>query len=213
MKAADKTLSKRYAGAYMALDGPRPFGPGTEAPDTGHKLKTQGDEPKGRGGDAFDKHADAAAKTRIEDLKKVRDAAGGHARLFLHPLVGHDEKKEVLSRLLHKELMTSRAAAFARLLLKENRFYLLDAVIEDCARLYDLRAGIVRAGLVSSHLLHDEDLRRVEKILSASTGKKVLVTQTVSESAVGGVEIKMGDLMIDATIKGRLERLKRRILE
>ena len=43
MKAADKTLSKRYARAYMALDGA-----------------------------AFDKHGDAAARPRIEELEKAR---------------------------------------------------------------------------------------------------------------------------------------------
>ncbi len=189
MKAADKTLSKRYARAYMALDGA-----------------------------AFTKHGDAAARARIEELEKVRNAASQFRRLFLHPLVGYDDKNEILSRLFSggrqagTELMVSRAAVFVRLLLKENRFYLLESVLEDCMKFYNAYAGFARAEAVSRHPLSEEEAGHIIKVLSAATGKKVLVTRIVSERVVGGMEIRLGDLIIDDTVKGRLERLKKTIL-
>lgn len=189
MKAADKTLSKRYARAYMALDGA-----------------------------AFNKHGDAAARTRIEELEKVRNAASQFRRLFLHPLVGYDNKNEILAKLLaggqqvDKALISSKAAVFVRLLLKENRFYLLETVLEDCMKFYNAYAGYARAEVVSRHPLSEEESGHVVKVLSASTGKKVLVTRIVSERVIGGMEIRLGDLIIDDTVKGRLERLKKTIL-
>jgi F-type H+-transporting ATPase subunit delta len=189
MKAADKTLSKRYARAYMALDGA-----------------------------AFNKHGDAAARARIEELEKVRNAASQFRRLFLHPLVGYDNKNEILAKLLaggqpaDKALMSSQAAVFVRLLLKENRFYLLETVLEDCMQFYNAYAGIAHSEVVSRHPLSEEESGHVVKVLSAATGKKVLVTRIVSERVVGGMEIRLGDLIIDGTVKGRLERLKKTIL-
>ena len=199
MKAADKTLSKRYARAYMALDGA-----------------------------AFDKHGDAAARARIEELEKVRNAVSQFRKLFLHPLVGYDDKNEILARLLCKECvgdvtkafdqqnakdpLAQQAAAFVRLLLKENRYYLMELVLEDCMRLYNAYAGLAHAEAVTRHPLDDEQLRHIGKILSAATGKKVHVTQIVSERVLGGMEIRLGDLLIDDTVRGRLERLKKTIL-
>lgn len=186
MKAADKTLAKRYARAYMALEGPA-FA-----------------EPPGAD--------EAAAKNRIMALEKVRNAAGQFRRLFLHPLVGYGDKKEILVKLLPGDLKASGAAEFVRLLLRENRFYLLDTILEDCTRFYNIHAGIVRAEVASRHPLAQEEIDRLEKDISAALGKKVLAARIVSERVIGGLEIKINDLLIDATIKGKLERLKRSIL-
>ena len=192
-------LSKRYARAYMDLDGA-----------------------------AFDKHGESAARARIAELEKIRNAVSQFRRLFLHPLVGYDDKNEVLTKLLSsvsvgdvtkayaqqtaKDPVAPQAAAFVRLLLRENRFYLLEPVLEDCMRFYNAYAGVARAEVVSRHPLDEEELRHIAKTLSASTGKKVHVTQIVSERVIGGMEIRFGDLLIDDTVKGRLERLKKNIL-
>lgn len=183
MKAADLILSKRYARGYLELDG-RPFS----------------------------KQGETAVTSRINELQAVRNAVSRYKRLLLHPLVGFDDKNEVMTRLLTKELRVSRAAAFTRLLIKEGRFYLMDAVIEDCMKFYNAYAGIGSARAASRHPLEAEELRRVGAILSTATGKKVHVSHIVSESVIGGMEIRMGDLLIDDTVKGRLERLKSRVL-
>ena len=183
MKAADRILSKRYARGYIDLDG-RP-------------LTKQGE---------------TAAAARIKELQAVRNVISQFRRVLLHPLIGYDDKNEILARLLPKELMLSQAAVFARLLLKKNRFNLLEMIIEDCIRFYNAYAGIASAMAVSRHPLDGEELRRVGALLSAATGKKVHVAHMVSESVVGGMEIRMGDLLIDATVKSRLERLKSRVL-
>jgi F-type H+-transporting ATPase subunit delta len=183
MKAADKTLSKRYAKAYLDL-----------------------------GESAFDKRVEAEAILRITELEKVRNAADQFRRLFLHPLVGYDDKKEILARLLSKDLMTSRAAGLVRLLVRENRFYLLESVLGDCINFYNVYAGIARAEVAVRHQLGTEELGRIAKMLSSASGKKAHVTQVVSERVIGGMEIRLGDLLIDATVKGRLERLKNSVL-
>lgn len=184
MKAADITLAKRYARAYMALQG-----------------------------EAFSSPAgEAAAKNRISELEKVREAAGRYGGLLLHPLVGYENKKEILAKVLPAALAASSAADFVRLLLRENRFYLLDTALEECADLFNAHAGLVRAEVLSRHPLSREELDLLGKKLHAATGKKLLIRASVSEQAIGGLRIKIHGLLIDATVKGRLEKLKKSIL-
>jgi F-type H+-transporting ATPase subunit delta len=203
MKAADKILSKRYAKAYMDLGYLDYEKHGADAAACGPAEWFQGAE-KSLG--------PQAARAKIAELEQVRNAASQFRRLLLHPLVGYDDKNEVLARLLSKELMVSRAAVFVRLLIKENRFYLLEAVLEDCMKFYNACVGVVRAEVVSRHPLSQEELSHIGKIISASTGKKAHVAEIISERVIGGVEIRLGDLLVDATVKGRLERLKSKIL-
>lgn len=183
MKAADMILAKRYARAYMALEGR-----------------------------AFNKRAEAAAMAGITELGKILSASDQCRKLFLHPLVGYDDKNEIFVRLLSRDLMTSRAAALVRLLIRENRFYLLEEILGNCMKLYNDYAGVARADVAARHPLGDEELRRIAKLLSSASGKKTHVTQIISQRVLGGMEICLGDLLIDATVKGRLERLKREIL-
>ena len=173
MKAADKILAKRYARAYMDLED-----------------------------EAFSGRVEAAAKAGITELEKVRNAADQCRKLFLHPLVGYDDKNEIFARLLSGDLMASRAAALVRLLIRENRFYLLEEVIGDSMKLYNTYAGIARAEVAVRHPLGDEALRHIAKLLSSASGKKTNITQVISQRVIGGMEIYMGDLRIDATIPG-----------
>jgi F-type H+-transporting ATPase subunit delta len=58
----------------------------------------------------------------------------------------------------------------------------------------------------------DDDLRsRVAKALSAATGKDVDVKVIVDPSVVGGVYAKVGDQVIDATVRGRLQDLREQL--
>lgn len=182
MQASDRILSKRYARSYLDLDG-----------------KT------------FSRQEEAAAEKAIADLLAVRNAASPYRRFLLHPLIGYSDKNEILALLLPKELMLSRAASFVRLLLRENRFYLLETVVADCGKLFNSFAGILPALATTRLPLDEADAKRAAAVLSSATGKKVKLSNVVSEGVVGGLEIKIGDLVIDATVKGRLERLKRRV--
>ncbi len=184
MKAADKILSKRYARAYMDLDGAR-----------------------------FDKHGETAAMVRISELEKVSNAAYRYKEVFLHPLVNYDDKNEALAKLLPEDLISSRAAVLVRLLVRENRIYLLEHILGDCVKAYNSYAGIALAEVAVRHPLTEEELRHIAKMLSAASGSKAYVSQVLSERVVGGMEIRLGDLLIDATVKGRLERLKNSVME
>lgn len=184
MKAADITLAKRYARAYMALQGETFVSPAGEA----------------------------AARNRMGELQKLRDAIGPYGGMLTRPLVGYENKKDILEKVLPAALAASAAADFVRLLLKENRFYLLDAALEECANIYNVHAGLVRAEVLSRHPLSREELDLLEKKLHAATGKRPLIAASVSEAAIGGLRIKIHDLLIDATVKGRLEKLKKSIL-
>jgi len=52
----------------------------------------------------------------------------------------------------------------------------------------------------------------IEKMLAGITGLKISFRQIISERVIGGFEIQVGDLRIDATVKGRLEALRAGLL-
>lgn len=183
MDLGARILAKRYARAYMALDG-KPYGAAL----------------------------DAAALEKLGGLRRVFEAARPHMKALTHPAVNGSVKMDVLSRILGQGF-TGPAGAFAALLVRQGRFGLLEDVMEECLRLHDAYCGVVRAEVCSRFPLSDGEVKRIEKMIAGVTGKKVHMRQIIAERVIGGFEIKVGDTLIDATVSGRLETMKAGLLK
>ena len=183
MDSGAKILAMRYARAYMALDG---------------KARSAALE--------------AQVKENLEGLRRVFEAARPHMKVLTHPAVTGAVKLEVLAKILGPGAK-GRAADFAALLVRRGRFGLLDHVMESCLRLADEFFGVVRAEVFSRYPLSAGELERIEKMISCVAGRKSALRQVVAERVLGGFEIKVGDTLIDATVKGRLDALRAGLLK
>src|SRR5438874_1768545 len=89
---------------------------------------------------------------------------------------------------------------------------LLPAISNEYRRLLDEQRGIVAATVTSARPLSSEHLeavgRRVEEMMSAS----VSMTPRVDAALIGGLTVQVGDRLIDGSVRGRLERLRERLL-
>lgn len=100
---------------------------------------------------------------------------------------------------------------FVRLLVENGR---LDLVSEISNLFEDYRAadeGYVNVDVASAFDMTDAEQKSLAKVLDGVLGKKAQVTVTTDESLIGGVYIKAGDRVIDASIKGQLERLAKNL--
>ena len=94
-----------------------------------------------------------------------------------------------------------------RLLAENGRI----AVLPELAMLYDkLRAdaqGTVKAEVYSAYRLSKAQREKLEAALEKRLGRDVKITSHVDKSLLGGVMIRAGDLVIDGSLKGRIEKL------
>jgi F-type H+-transporting ATPase subunit delta len=74
--------------------------------------------------------------------------------------------------------------------------------------LTDELANIIRADVASAIELPDETVEKIKASLSEQTGKQVTVETTVDPSLIGGVVTKIGDLVLDGSVRTQLISLK-----
>ncbi|OGS13069.1 MAG: ATP synthase F1 subunit delta [Elusimicrobia bacterium RIFOXYA2_FULL_58_8] len=182
MDSSARILAKRYARAYMDLDDK-----------------------------VFGATLDAAANARLDGLRGIFAAAKPHLKVLTHPAVNGGVKLEVLGRVLGAGF-TGPAADFSALLVRQNRFALFGEIMRECLRLYDDFCGVVSAEVHSRYALSAGEIGRIDKLLCEVTGRKIRLEQIISERVIGGFEIKVGDALIDATVRGSLAALKAGIL-
>jgi len=127
-------------------------------------------------------------------------------RLLASPAIPAAVRVEVLTRLLGDDV-TGAPSNLMALLVRRGRFELLPTVRREFMRLYRRREGIVEATATSAIALDAADLEALEAGLVAMTGQRVELSTDVDASLLGGVQVRVGDRLIDGSVRGRLQRL------
>jgi len=101
----------------------------------------------------------------------------------------------------------------AGLLVRRGRASLLPALSREFDRLVDRERGVVAAIVTSAEPLSDEDAAAVDRRVAALRGaSSVRLERRVDPSLIGGLTVRVGDRLIDASVRGRLERLRAQLI-
>jgi F-type H+-transporting ATPase subunit delta len=97
------------------------------------------------------------------------------------------------------------------LLLRRGRIRQLPRVAAEFRRLDDMRNNIVHAIATSASPLDDAELRAITARLEQMSGNQVELETAIDPDLIGGVVVRIGDRLIDGSVRGRLERLRNQL--
>jgi F-type H+-transporting ATPase subunit delta len=97
------------------------------------------------------------------------------------------------------------------LVVRRRRVESLPDIAREFKRLYNRRAGIVEATATSATQLESGELSALRSRLEQMTGGRIELDTQVDPSLLGGVQVRIGDTLIDGSVRGRLERLRTRL--
>jgi F-type H+-transporting ATPase subunit delta len=97
---------------------------------------------------------------------------------------------------------------FLGLLAENRRAAALVSVIDAFQRLYDKHRGVVSAQVTTAVKLTAGQLAGVQKALAQALGKEPEITTAVDPSILGGIKVKVGSRLFDASLKTKLDTLK-----
>jgi F-type H+-transporting ATPase subunit delta len=129
------------------------------------------------------------------------------AQIVSNPSVPLTVRSATLERLLGKRI-SPLALNLVRLLDQRGRLRLLPAIAAEYTRLLDALRGVVAATVTSAAPLEKDEVAALAARLEAMTGGSVKLATAVDPSLIGGLTVRVGDRMIDASVRGRLERLR-----
>jgi len=147
----------------------------------------------------------------LELISEVMQNNPGFQLVFEHPSVPAEEKKAFLVTHFKKHVndLTMR---LLELLNDKRRLALLPQVATKYHALLNERNHIVTAKLVCSDQLGDKSLADIKARLTEHLGKKLELDVSVDSSLIGGFLLKLGDQVIDGSLKGRLRAIEKTLL-
>ncbi|HEY8086630.1 MAG TPA: ATP synthase F1 subunit delta [Polyangiaceae bacterium] len=129
-----------------------------------------------------------------------------------NPLVAHDAKKAVLTELSDQVGATATTRNALLLLVDRRRTAALPHVAQFLRELADSRKGVLRAEVTTAAPLSDAYYARLQIQLEKMTGKKVVVDRKTDGSLIAGVVTRIGDRILDGSLRTRLQSLKDSLL-
>lgn len=146
------------------------------------------------------------------DLARLANLAGENAdlaRLFRDPVFSSEEKKNVVAALADRLSLGKTVRDFCFLLADKNRLKLLGGIAAEYRTLVDAEKSVLRGVLTSASPLSGEKQTAVLGQLEKKSGNHALVLDfKVDKSLLGGMVLKIGDNVMDASLKTQLLLLK-----
>lgn len=127
------------------------------------------------------------------------------------PLITSEKKTALVNQIL-APVVDELTATFVRLLIEKGREDILAAVGEEYRRQADVAKGLVRAQATVAFPLDDAQRDALIPALSKRTGMEIDLEIIVDPAIIGGVVVRLGDTVIDGSVRGALERLRERML-
>lgn len=133
-------------------------------------------------------------------------------RLLATPLVLLSDKRKAVQQVLDGRALKS-VALFIDLLLRKKRLTELPGIVSEFEALVERKEGVQRAQVVSAVPLTDAEQRQLHAELERMTGKTIRLTAQVDSRLLGGALVRIGDRVIDRSVKSLLEAVEHRLLE
>jgi F-type H+-transporting ATPase subunit delta len=101
---------------------------------------------------------------------------------------------------------------FLLVLADKGRTGQLEEISRELERLVAEHEGVVHAELTTAVELSDDDARALLRRIEEASGRKVEATRSVDPGLIGGIVLQVGSHRLDASVRGRLERLRRELV-
>jgi F-type H+-transporting ATPase subunit delta len=129
------------------------------------------------------------------------------------PLLPATKKKEIAAKILERTAVCNKSKRFLLLLVENDRLMLLPEILEFLPVLWNEEQGISTFEVSSVIPLSPDQKKRLEEKLALLEKRPVTLTYKMNQSLIGGLSIRKGNIVYDASIQGDLERLKQKIVE
>lgn len=163
---------------------------------------------------AFDLAQNARRVDEWSRALSLAAAVAGDAEmrdLIDHPQVGDDEMLSVFESVLGDAADTS-FKGFLRVLMHYRRLALLPAIADQFEQQRRASEQRLKVNVTSAVEMQPEQLEKLTERLKSRFGRDVELETDVDADLIGGLIVRAGDKVIDASVRGRLERLESRLV-
>jgi F-type H+-transporting ATPase subunit delta len=147
-----------------------------------------------------------------EELGEFADALDGNRDLqvfFFSPYFSSEEKKDAIPKIV--DGADEHFVRFLELLAERHRMPVLFRIRREFDRMWTEENRLLPVTITSAVELDGKTVKQIQKEIEDRTGRKTELTTKVDPDVLGGLAMQVGNMIMDGTVRGRLERLRREV--
>ena len=148
-------------------------------------------------------------REELADLSRALADVPELSALLENPEIESHMKADVLDKVLGgaDELVRN----FVRLVVEKGRGGEIGGIAAEFEALVAAEEGVLDVELTTAQELSDADFDRIRTDIEKKSGRKVQASRTVDPDLIGGIVLQAGSMRLDASVRGRLERLRQQL--
>jgi len=150
-------------------------------------------------------------REQIGQFADALDESGDLRVFFFSPYFSTEEKKDGLRRTV--EGADPAIVNFLEALLERHRMPVIFRIRDEYGRLWDSENKLLPVQVTSAVGLDDATVKSIGDRIGEQTGQRVELTSTVDPSILGGIVLRVGNSILDASIKHRLDQLRKHVAQ
>ncbi len=147
----------------------------------------------------------------LAGLRQIVDENPSFREVLTNPAISEDERAKLLDKVFRNNV-SELVFNTLGVLNQKNRLGLISQISRGYDDLLDEQLGKVEVDLTVAHKLSSEQLDQARQKISQALGRDAVVHQYVDESVLGGVVVRVGDKLIDASVRYQLQAMKEQLL-
>src|SRR4051812_48256167 len=147
----------------------------------------------------------------LAGLKQVVDENPSFREVLINPSIGEDERGRLLDRVFRNQVSPLLFNTLG-VLNQHGRLGLIDQIASAYDDLLDQQLGKVEVDLTVAQKLTPEQLERARLHIGTALGRDAVIHPYVDENIIGGMIIRVGDKLIDASVKYQLSAIREQLL-
>ena len=146
----------------------------------------------------------------MKSLKKLLSDSLDFKEMIMSPTVTKEDKRNVIFIIADKNQFSETLKKFLGFVAIKNRLFFLSKIIDSFLNLILDTKGELKAKLVSSKRLSEEEKKNIQNELSKDFKSKLNIDYTYDPNLIGGLIIQVGSVMVDTSIKTKLKKLEKK---
>jgi len=149
----------------------------------------------------------------IRSLNKLLRESSDFKEMILNPTIVKEDKRNVIFAIADQNNFSKVLKNFLGFVAMKNRLFFLGKIIEGFLNLVSDNKGELKAKLVSSKKLSTEEQKKIQIELSKDFKSPLNINYEHDPDLIGGLIIQIGSVMVDTSIKTKLKKLEKNMLE
>ena len=149
----------------------------------------------------------------VEQLRKVLSENEEFGKLMNHPKIIKEEKIQIAKNVFEGRI-SGELLGFLTIIISKDRYRDIDAILAYFTARVKKYKGIGAATVTTAVPLREEQCKKIEqKLLDTTEYKKMEIRYELDESLIGGMVIRIGDRVVDSSIRTKLSKLQKELLK